>query len=256
MQSLQNKIYISTRPKEQAASLEKLLSSEGAKVLSMPTIAIEEEAWNDKKTELLHTIWMYHWLVFTSVNGVRYFFKKMESINGNFLLPIHIKIAVVGKKTAEEVLKYGHTATFVNPGNTGEELAKTFQQQIKPNEHILLCLGNLARQTLENALKGKVEYTRLDVYRTVMPAEVNQEAIEAILDDKYDLIILTSPSAFRNLLTILDGKTDVSRLRLASIGSTTTAEIQQFKMNPSLTAIMANAQGIFEAIIEETKKKI
>ena len=251
MQSLQNKIYISTRPKEQAASLEKLLSSEGAKVLSMPTIAIEEEEWNYEKTELLHTIWMYHWLVFTSVNGVRYFFKKMESINGNFLLPTHIKIAVVGKKTAEEILKFGHTATFVNPGNTGEELAKTFQQQIKPNEHILLCLGNLARQTLENALKGKVEYTRLDVYRTVMPTEVNQEALEAIINNQYDLIILTSPSAFRNLLTILDGKTDVSRLRLASIGSTTTAEIQQFKMNPSLTALMANAQGIFESILKK-----
>ena len=256
MQLLQDKIYISTRPKEQAASLERLLSSEGAKVLSMPTIAIEEEEWNYEKTELLHTIWMYHWLVFTSVNGVRYFFDKMESLNGNYLLPIHIKIAVVGKKTADELLKFGHEATFVNPGNTGEELAKTFQQQIKPNEHILLCLGNLARQTLENALKGKVEYTRLDVYRTVMPTEFNEEALEAIINDQYEMIILTSPSAFRNLLILLEDKTDVSRLRLASIGSTTTAEIQQFKINPVVTASMANAQGIFEAIIKETKKKI
>lgn len=252
MQRLENRIYISTRPEEQNRELKNLLEEEGATVFSMPTIDIKEEEWSAEKEQYLLNISNFQWLIFTSANGVRYFFEKYQSIHKHQKLPSTLRIAVVGKKTASIVSEYGHEVDYVNRGNTGEELAKELFEIIRPNERILLALGDLARKSLEDGLKEKGDCTRIEVYKTVMPTIINEEAISKIVNNQYDSIIIASPSAFHNLMTILNDKVDRSSLRLTSIGSTTTSEVIAAGLKPQQTAAMASTRGLFEAIVQQS----
>jgi len=65
-----------TRPEEQSEEFAALLRDEGAKVISFPTIRImPPEDYNDLD-RAIKDIDKYHWVVFTSANGVKFFFER------------------------------------------------------------------------------------------------------------------------------------------------------------------------------------
>ena len=63
-----------TRAADQAGALSKLLTQAGAEAIELPVISLEPM---EDATALLR-LSFYDWLVFTSVNGVRYFVEHME----------------------------------------------------------------------------------------------------------------------------------------------------------------------------------
>jgi uroporphyrinogen-III synthase len=251
-QLLQDKVYISTRPLNQSAELEELLQTAGAQLLKMPTIEIQPAHWTSEMNAVIAQIGNYDWILFTSANGVKYFFLQLQQLTKSFELPQTLKIATVGKQTAIELEEYGQKAHFISPGNSSEDLANSLLQVMQAEDKVLLSVGSLARETLELKLREHVTCSRLDVYHTVIPKYFDEKIIEKIGTDQYDQIIVTSPSAFVNLLTVLEGKVDFGRLRFTSIGKTTTSEIIKHHLTPTIQALMASSEGIFKAIVEST----
>ena len=252
---LENKVFISTRPSGQSAELENLLSEESATLLSMPTIDVrplplDEKAWNQLKN-----IDSFNWIVFTSPNGLKYFFARLFDLQNNYGLPEHLKIAVVGKKTAASLECYGTSASFINLGNTAEDFSADFFNRVSQGERVLFPIGTLARSVIEGQISKKAECTRVLFYETVLPEILNEEAFQLILKDQYDMIVLTSPSCCNNLLHLISGKADPAKLRLVCIGQTTSAEVIRNGMEPLITAGTANSQGIFTAILNYFQKK-
>jgi len=252
---LENKVFISTRPSGQSAELENLLSEESATLLSMPTIDVrplplDENAWNQLKN-----IDSFNWIVFTSPNGLQYFFARLFDLQNNYGLPEHLKIAVVGKKTAASLECYGTSASFINLGNTAEDFSADFFNRVSQGERVLFPIGTLARSVIEDRISKKAECTRVLFYETVLPETLNEEAFQLILKDQYDMIVLTSPSCCNNLLHLISGKADPAKLRLVCIGQTTSAEVIRNGMEPLITAGTANSQGIFTAILNYFQKK-
>lgn len=252
---LENKIFISTRPAGQSAELETLLTEESATLLSMPTINVrplplDEFAWTQMKN-----IDSFNWIVFTSPNGLRYFFARLFDLQNHYSLPEHLKIAVVGKKTAASLECYGTSASFINLGSTAEDFAADFINRVSQGERVLFPIGNLARSVIEDKISKKADSTRLLFYETVLPETINEEAFQLILNDQYDMIVLTSPSCCNNLLRLISGKTDPTKLRLVCIGQTTSAEVIRNGMEPLITAGTANSQGIYTAILNYFQKK-
>ena len=252
---LENKVFISTRPSGQSAELENLLSEESATLLSMPTIDVkplplDENAWNQLKN-----IDSFNWIVFTSPNGLKYFFARLFDLQNNYGLPEHLKIAVVGKKTAASLECYGTSASFINLGNTAEDFSADFFNRVSQGERVLFPIGTLARSVIEDRISKKAECTRVLFYETVLPETLNEEAFQLILKDQYDMIVLTSPSCCNNLLHLISGKADPAKLRLVCIGQTTSAEVIRNGMEPLITAGTANSQGIFTAILNYFQKK-
>jgi len=88
-----------------------------------------------------------------------------------------------------------------------------------------------------------------------MPESVNEDALKLILNDQYDMIVLSSPSCCKNLLQLVSGKTDPAKLRLVCIGQTTSAEVIRNGIEPLITAGTANSQGIHSAILNYFQKK-
>ncbi len=65
-----------TRPEEQSGKLRALLNVNGARAISFPAIRIVPPDSFDDLDRAIENLNKYHWIVFTSVNGVKFFFNR------------------------------------------------------------------------------------------------------------------------------------------------------------------------------------
>lgn len=248
---LKNKLFISTRPKGQSDELGRLFTEAGATMIEMPLIEIKPVDLSDEDKKTVTNLDTYHWLIFTSQNGVKYFFEHIESEENPEKIPESVKIAVIGSKTEKVLNQFGYAVDFLNPGSTGEEFAVAFSQKIKVEsgkQKILLILGNLARTVIEDKLNEFADCTRINIYETVNPETVDKEALEIIRNNKYEMIIFTSPSGIHNFIKI-SGDIHNKNIRAACIGETTASAAKESGFNLQVVAQNASAQGIIEPII-------
>ncbi|MBN1767715.1 MAG: uroporphyrinogen-III synthase [Prolixibacteraceae bacterium] len=245
-----NRHIISTRPKRQNNELKQLLEKQGYTLLELPMIEIHRAKLSQSDFEKLENIQQYSWIVFTSPNGIRHFFHHYKNTNGTNSLPANVKTAVVGTTTQKILEEFGNKTTLVNPGNTGKELAEFMLDKITETDRILFPEGNLARGVISGMLSKKASCESIVVYENRMPKDVDEKILQKIIDNQYEFIVLTSPSGFINLKKTLTGKTDLAKLRLVSIGTSTSAEVEAHGFKPNATANMSNAQGIAKAISE------
>lgn len=232
MNALENKIIISTRPISKNDSIKNHLTEKGATVLDFPMIEICPNDLNESIKTTLQKINSYQWIVFTSKNGVEYFFKYLNSLNIHSENISAAKIAVIGKETSEEVLKNKCTPFLISSGNTSEDLLKEISEKIKTCENVLFAIGELAGNTLEKGLSEIANITRINVYKTIRPNFISKDIIERIKNDNYNIIIFTSPSGFMNFKIIMNEHKIFSEFRVACIGKTTEKEILKYTCNP------------------------
>jgi hydroxymethylbilane synthase len=249
--TLNDKIIISTRAIESGDSI----TVQGATVLSLPMIEIYPSKLENTEKELFNNLANFNWIFFTSKNGVVNFFKHLSDLKGSTTLPANIKIAVIGSKTATELDYYGYAPSFISKGNTSEDFLNEFFKAVNPvKQKILLSLGNLADDSLSKRLSKENEVKRLNVYETLKPKSVDTSILKIINENKYDLILFTSPSTFYNFCSFYE-KDRIQHLKMASIGSTTTKAIEEAGYSPLITAKMSSIEGLSETISEYFKKK-
>lgn len=248
--SLKDKVIISTRAIESGDSLPDLLKACGAKLLSLPMIEIAPSKLDSRMIEQLNHLEQFDWIFFTSKNGVINFFRHLIDVKGNTELPKTAKLAVIGYKTGLELEYYGYTPTLICDENTSDDLLVQFYKKYQPqNLNILLAQGNLADNTLSNRLSTENTVSRINVYQTVKPAYADPEIVEIIKNGLYDLIVFTSPSTFTNFCSYFNPD-QIGKLKMVSIGTTTTKAIQEAGFEPAITAKKSSAEGLRDAIIE------
>lgn len=246
---LQNKVFISTRPSGQNSELKMLLENQGALLIEMPTIKIRPAILNSDDEDSLNHISQFSWIVFTSPNGIRFFFEKLNEVTGSYYLPPSIKLATVGKKSSDILMQYGHETTLENPGDTGKDLAQELLEALNEDDFILFPEGTLARGVIAEIISTKATCENLVVYTNSSPDNINKDALNRIVKNQYDGIILTSPSGFNNLLALLHNESNLKKLKLICIGSTTASEVTNKGLTPMATAKVSSAEGIVEAIL-------
>lgn len=248
MKTLENKIILSTRPASEDDNIKSLLTGKGATVIDFPMIKTVSKSINNQIIELVSNINDFQWLVFTSKNGVNCFFETYK----NYIDPSTIKfckIAVVGNATAVELHKFGFKANYISRGKNAEKLAlELLENQVEINEKVLLVLGELANDELENKLSEFVVTSRIDVYQTISTDSIPVEIIERINKRKYDLILFTSPSTVRNFMNIMKQNQCSTYFVTACIGKTTEREMISLGVIPQLTASEPSADKFVDEI--------
>jgi uroporphyrinogen-III synthase len=232
---LKGKTIIKTFPGNEPDELTEVLTNAGAHVLSMPMISIEPVPFSLKK-DMNH----YNWLVFTSKNAISPFFNQYTAI-------ISQKIAALGPGTATALIQLGYKVNFTGKRKSAVHFTEELRQIILPGENILLILGTLASDILETGLSDIYTVERVNVYQTVMPKQMDHDLLEHVEEDLYDILLVSSPSAFRNLFSVLSCNKE--NLRIISIGETTTAAIREFNIEPVATAANPGYKGLAEATI-------
>jgi uroporphyrinogen III methyltransferase/synthase len=92
-----------TRPEEQSGELAALLREEGARIIQFPTIKIVPPESFDDLDRALENIETYDWIIFTSANGVRFFFNRLSEMGKDVRGLKGIKICTIGPATQSAI---------------------------------------------------------------------------------------------------------------------------------------------------------
>jgi uroporphyrinogen III methyltransferase/synthase len=99
-----------TRAREQASDLKRLLEESGASVIEFPTIELVPPQSFASLAHILTNLRDYHWLIFTSSNGVEAFFARLA---GDARSLAHARVAAVGESTSAALRAHGITPDVV-----------------------------------------------------------------------------------------------------------------------------------------------
>ena len=202
------------------------LKKAGAKTFNLPMIRIVYAQPDENNRRFFNALHTFSLLIFTSKNGVNGFFQLKKIIEGNYQLPENLKIAVIGESTAKALRKFNQPVHITHRGTTSVQFAEFLKEKVlRAEDKILLSQGNLAPEKLQEDLKNMVSTERINVYDTVMPEYFNDDIMHTVKNQDADLMVITSPSAFRNFLRITGFRPEEFNMPIACIGKTTGAFI-------------------------------
>jgi uroporphyrinogen III methyltransferase/synthase len=243
--ALFGKKVVVTRTREQASELINLLENCGAECLEFPTISLEPLDSYDILDRALVEIDTYQWILFTSINAVDYFFRRLFDLGKDVRYLNGPKIAAVGKVTAEALASRGIKADLLPEEYTGDGLAETLIKTGVEGLRILIPRALKARETLPESLtRAGAEVTVAPVYQNVLPTsnageQLKEELCQALQEKTVDMVTFTSSSTVKNFATLMDIKTPeemrklMSGVAVATIGPVTakTAESLGLKID-------------------------
>jgi len=245
-----------TRAREQASSFLAGLSQLGAECMEFPTIEIiPPESWGDLD-KTIHSLESYQWLLFTSVNGVKHFFQRLETLEKDVRDLKGIKIGAIGPKTAEAIHKKGIRPDMVPDEYRAEAVIEAFKKLETEAFKILLPRAAKAREILPQELeKMGAEVDVVEAYRTVK-ADGDKGTIKEMLErGEIDMITFTSSSTVRNFVEMFepDGnqlKGWMQKVAVACIGPITARTAEEKGLSVSLIPAEYTIEALTNAIVQ------
>ena len=200
---LTGKTIAITRPAAQADAVMARLRALGAIPISTPTIAIvPPEDFTHLDAAMRH-LSSYDWLLFTSVNGVRFVLERLDALLVPRSALDSLKIGAIGPATARALQAGGGSATFVPTTYVAESILAEIGPVL--GQRLLLPRAELARPTLAAGLRQLgAEVDEITAYRTV-PGPGIAELESLLRAGRLDAVTFTSSSTVRFLYEALAG---------------------------------------------------
>jgi uroporphyrinogen III methyltransferase/synthase len=241
-----------TRARAQASELVKLLSDIGAECLECPTIKIvPPEDW-EPLDMAIENLPAYDWIIFTSVNGVKYFFERLFTKNKDVRALSNIYTAVIGPVTSKKLLNFGLKSDIVPESYRAESVIEAFKNENIKGKRILLPRAKEARPVLAVELaKMGAEIDEVAVYCTEKVYDHADVLLKQLEEGKIDLITFTSSSTATNFKTLLPSEkfeTFIKGVTIASIGPITTGTARSLGFNVQIEAESFTIPGLCKAI--------
>jgi uroporphyrinogen III methyltransferase/synthase len=148
----------------------------------------------DKVLKRLNT---FNWIIFTSTNGVEFFFQRLNAIGLDSRAIGMAKVAAIGKTTAEKLRTFGIIADMQPKMESSVGLLEEFKKISLKDKRILLVRPKVGSSVLLDGLAGnEVDVEAVMVYKNVdiEPEEVDFEFV--------DQILFTSGSTVRAFLKV------------------------------------------------------
>ena len=249
--TLSGRSILITQGKSKSTKMRRLLEEQGARVIEIPLIEIRPLE-SPQLEQAIEKIPSYHWIAFSSANGVRIFADQAARSGEWPPAADGPRLAVVGPGTEAALKQSGARADLVARLHQAEGLLEDLEERHPESlqgVRILLPLAALARPFLAGELKKEgAEVDAVPVYDTV-PAQSNRPKLNQFLnDDRPDLITLASSSAARNLVDLCDDLPLLRRLNCVAIGPVTARSARQCGLCVALVAETSSLSGMIEAI--------
>ncbi len=256
-QPLAGRTVVITRAQNQADEFVTELERYGAEVVLCPTIEIRELESYERLDEAIAHLYGYDWLIFTSVNGVEYFFKRLKARDRDVSDLDELKVCAIGEATADR-LRDLHVHVDVIPDEFKAEgvfsALERFVGGALRGLNVLIPRASVARDYLPKALEQVG--ARVDVvpaYRTALPADLDRGRVAAMLSGSADCIAFTSSSTVRNLARLFDTQDLSGALQgvvIACIGDITATTAADYglrvKIQPQQFTVPSLARAIAE----------
>jgi len=252
--NLSGKTILITRAAHQSADFVRLIEHAGGTPLLFPTIEIAPPATWNECDHAIDALYMYDGLIFTSANGVEFFFARMKERGVEIRELTSKTICVVGEKTKHTIEALGCTVTTMPEKFTALDLARMLQQDDLKGKSFLFPRGNIGNTILADTIKslgGTVD--TITVYQTLKPRNEAVHDIRAkLMDRRIDVSTFTSPSTFLNfidLFTAGEQKELLARTKIAAIGPVTAQTIEDRGFEVDIVPPNATIESLAEAII-------
>lgn len=250
---LLGKRIVVTRAREQASDLVKRLSDLGAECLEYPTIRVVAPHDAKPLDNAIENLSTYDWIVFTSVNGVKFFFERLLGLDRDVRSLNRLRTAAIGPVTAAQLLAHGLKSDIIPADYRAEAVVEAFRQEDLKGKKILLPRAAEARPVLPDELRKMG--ARVDEVTAYLTEKVQDNAellIEQLEARTVDLITFTSSSTVKNFKALLpptNFKDLIADVPVASIGPITTDTATELGFEVRITAESYTIPGLCEAIL-------
>ncbi len=244
-----------TRQAEGKNRLLELLESYGASCAELPVIEIKPLENYDELDRVIKRIDDFHWLVFTSQNGVKFFQQRLVHLKKDARILGGIKIAVIGPRTKQALENIGLRADLEPSQYSQEGLLGCFKKIKIKGKAILIVRAQEARDVLPLGLRESgAKVTVAPAYQAI----VTQDARRRTQDFKdIDVVTFTSSSCAQNFFQIFSKnvfqKSNKKPL-IASIGPATSGKLCRLGLRADIEAKSYTFEGLAEGIVQYYQK--
>lgn len=259
-QALAGRTIVITRALAQASDFVAELECYGARVLLCPTIEIAAPESYDAPDGAIDHLYGYDWIVFTSVNGVEYFLKRLEERGHQISELDNLRVCAIGDATAEQLHNARVHVDVIPDEFKAEGVFLALEQYAGGREalsglNFLIPRAAVARDYLPAALQAAG--ARVDVvtaYRTVQPDGLDRGRVSAMLaGGGADCIAFTSSSTVRNLALLFDTNNlgeILGGVAVACIGDITAKTAAEYGLQVDIQADQFTIPALASAIAE------
>lgn len=257
--SLSGRRIAITRAREQASALAAKLTALGAEVLELPLIKVSKEISKQDLADVLLELGSYDWIVFTSVNGVRYFFEEFNRLFDDIRSLGMLRIACVGDATAAAIREF-HLKVECQPKKaTGAALAdELIATGSMDNAKLIVITGNLNRDELMEKLEAaQAIVDRLQVYKTEQTDLRDHPVAADFRKHGADAVLFASSSAVQSYVD------QAAALKLAkgaktplagSIGPLTSETMKQCGLAIAFEAKAPGLDSLVDALVRKLSR--
>jgi len=243
-----------TRPEDQTAGFIRALSELGGQCLLFPTIKIIPPVSWKELDRAIEGVSRYDWILFTGVNGVKYFFGRLDAAEKDARHLNGIKIGAIGPKTAAALMDRGISPDLIPDTYRAEEIVEALKGYALNGKRVLLPRPAIARDYIPEELKGLGALVdEVEAYQTVQP-EYSQDQLDKLFKDgQIDMITFTSPSSVTNFLALLKGKPiyeEIYNVGVACIGPVTAQRAKEVGLKVAVAPDEYTVDALTTAIAE------
>jgi uroporphyrinogen III methyltransferase/synthase len=248
---LYGKTVAVTRGRDQASGLVADLRELGAVAIETPMIRIEGIDSDILLNAVTH-IKEYSHLIFTSVNGVQFFFKALWEAGKDTRSLSHLTCTVIGSATYEALLQKGIKADHMPETFVAESVWQVLEPHLTSKDKVLIPRAKGARPFLVDVISKVCPVDEIPIYEALPDASsiMDQET-----QGRVDFITFTSSSTVKHFFEIYGqaAATLLKRGTAVSIGPITTETLRAFGVMNSIEADVYTTAGITEALLKEVK---
>lgn len=247
-----------TRSREQASALSEAIENLGGEPLEFPTIAVTDPVDYKPLDQAIDGLGSFNWVIFTSVNGVAYFFNRLRSLRKDIRSLAGSRICAIGPKTREALERYGLLVEYVPGQYRAEEIAAGLEGKLTAGERVLLPRADIARKALAEALTEMgALVTDVAAYRTVMGGDDSAEIIKKLGRGEIHAVTFTSSSTVQNFVKMMKAphlKTLLGNVTVACIGPVTADTARDLGLKVDVVAGEYTIEGLVQAILDYFKQ--
>ncbi|MEG3850567.1 uroporphyrinogen-III C-methyltransferase [Microcoleus sp. herbarium19] len=262
---LAGKTVLVTRSVSQSAEFSDRLQQQGARIIEMPALVIGPPSSWEELDSAIAQLSTFHWLILTSHNAVDCFFQRLQAKGKDARSLFGIKIAVVGKKTAESLRSHSLQPDFIPPNFVADSLVENFPWQgghggtAPTNCKILFPrVESGGREVLVKEFTAKgAQVIEVPAYQSCCPETIDPIALAALQNRAVNILTFASSKTVQNFCKLIEKSPELSRSQdwlknvcIASIGPETSKSCYNLLGKLDVEAKEYTLDGLTEAIVE------
>ena len=251
-----------TRSASQSPQFTRLLTAQGATVVEMPTLAIGPPSSWAALDRAIEAVEQFDWLILTSANGVEAWFGRLAALGVSRSRCQKLKIAVVGRKTAQVLEQQGRSPDFIPPDYIADALVSQFPESVAGRSILFPRVETGGRELLAQAFRAQgATVTEVPAYESRCPQMLDPDAATALAQGQVTVVTFASSKTVGNFCQLLAqqfGETWPQLLAttaIASIGPQTSESCRELLDRVDIEAQEYTLEGLTAAIVQWARCK-